>query len=287
MQHALTMLEAVETLPRDDGAPMSLARVLRTLRLLADDSDGLTLAQLMLQLGAPKTSVHSLLRGLAAIGYVQRFGAVYRLGPEAFVLGAALAGARSLAIVATPFLLDARAQSGESVLLAAINRPAGHLTYTQIVESHQPVRYTVPVGTTRPLFASSAGRVLLAFQDDAWRRDYLKTADLKALTSRTVTDRRRLARILDTVRTAGFAATIGEVTPDVAGFAAPVFEPNGRVSTALIVAAPIERGRAAAECLTRIAIATARKISQALSHRAAREIPLASIEARHEHRTAV
>ena len=129
--------------------------------------------------------------------------------------------------------------------------------------------------------------MLLAFQDDAWRRDYLKTADLKALTSRTVTDRRRLARILETVRTAGFAATIGEVTPDVAGFAAPVFEPNGQVSTALIVAAPIERGRAAAECLTRIVIDTARKISQALSHRAAREIPLASIEARHEHRTAV
>ncbi len=277
VQHALAVPEAVETLPRDDGAPMALARVLRTLRLLADEPDGSTLAQLMIQLGAPKTSVHSLLRGLMATGYVQRFGAAYRLGPEAFVLGAALVGARSLAIMATPFLADARAQSGESVLLAVIDRAAGRLTYTQIVESHKPVRYTVPVGTTRPLFASSAGRVLLAFQDDAWRRDYLKTADLRALTDRTVTNRRQLARILDGVRAAGFASTIGEVTPDVAGFAAPIFEPNGQVNTALIVAAPIERGRAAAERLTRIAVETAQQVSQALGHRAVQQKPLPSI----------
>lgn len=268
MQPSLASLQPEAAVSRSDPAPMALARVLRALRVLADEPDGLTLAQLMVQLGAPKTSVHSLLRGLTAEGYLQRHDTAYRLGPESFVLGAALVAARSLAIVATPYLLDARAQSGETVLLAVIDRAAGRLTYTQIVESHKPVRYTVPVGTTRPLFAASAGRVLLAFQDDAWRRDYLKTADLRALTDRTVTDRRQLARVLDRVRAAGFASTVGEVTPDVAGFAAPVFEPTGQVNAALIVAAPIERGRAAAERLTRIAVETAQLLSQALGHRA-------------------
>ncbi|MDP1692715.1 MAG: IclR family transcriptional regulator [Burkholderiaceae bacterium] len=246
---------------------MALARVLRALRLLADEPDGLTLAQLMVQLGAPKTSVHSLLQGLAADGYLLRHEALYRLGPESFVLGAALVAARSLAIVATPFLRDARAQSGETVLLAVIDRLAGRLTYTQIVESHKPVRYTVPVGTTRPLFATAAGRVLLAFQDDGWRRDYIKNADLRALTDKTVTDRRQLARIVDRIRATGHATTVGEVTPDVAGFAAPIFEPSGQVNAAVIVAAPVERGRAAAERLTRIVIDTATLLSQALGHR--------------------
>ncbi len=51
---------------RSDVAPMALERVLRTLRLLADEPDGLTLSQLMAQIQAPKTSVHSLLQGLAA-----------------------------------------------------------------------------------------------------------------------------------------------------------------------------------------------------------------------------
>jgi DNA-binding IclR family transcriptional regulator len=246
---------------------MALGRVLRALRLLADEPDGLTLAEFMVQLGAPKTSVHSLLRGLAAEGYLQRHDTVYRLGPESFVLGAALVAARSLAIVATPYLLDARAQSGETILLAVIDRAAGRLTYTQIIESHKPVRYTVPVGTTRPLYAAAAGRVLLAFQDDAWRRDYLKSADLRALTDKTVTDRRQLERALDRTRVAGYASTFGEVTPDVAGFAAPIFDPNGQVNAAVIVASPIERGRAAAERMTGIAIDAASQLSRALGHR--------------------
>jgi DNA-binding IclR family transcriptional regulator len=270
VQPTLASIEPEASASRTDPAPMAVARVLRALRVLADDPDGLTLAQLMVQLGAPKTSVHSLLRGLAAEGYLQRHDTVYRLGPESFVLGAALVAARSLAIVATPYLLDARAQSGETVLLAVIDRAAGRLTYTQIVESHKPVRYTVPVGTTRPLYATSAGRVLLAFQDDAWRRDYLKAANLRALTDKTVTDRRQLARVFERIRATGYASTFGEVTPDVAGFAAPIFDPNGQVSAAVIVAAPIERGRAAAERLTGIAIDTAGQLSQALGHRAER-----------------
>jgi IclR family acetate operon transcriptional repressor len=214
--------------------------------------------------------VHSLLQGLTAEGFLQRHDALYRLGPESFVLGAALVAARSLAIVATPYLRDARARSGETVLLAVIDRHAGRLTYTQILESHKPVRYTVPVGTTRPLFATSAGRVLLAFQNEGWRREYLKTADLRAMTDKTVTDRRQLAKIIDRIHAAGHASTIGEVTPDVAGFAAPIFEPDGQVNAAVIVAAPIERGRAAAERLTGIVIETAILLSQALGHRAQR-----------------
>jgi len=126
------------------------------------------------------------------------------------------------------------------------------------------------VGTTRPLFATSAGRVLLAFQDEGWRREYLKTADLRAMTDKTVTDRRQLVKIIERIRTIGHGETIGEVTPDVAGFAAPIFEPNGQVNAAVIIAAPIERGRAVAERLTGIVIQIAAQLSQALGYRAER-----------------
>jgi hypothetical protein len=88
--------------------------------------------------------------------------------------------------------------------------------------------------------------VLLAFQDEAWRRDYLRRADLRAMTQHSVTDRAQLVRLIEQVRETGVAFTFGEVTPDVAGFSAPIFEPDGRVNAALIIAAPIDRGRAAA-----------------------------------------
>ena len=260
---------SVETavVERDSSAPIALGRVLRVLRLLASATDGMTLAQLCAQLGVPKASLHVLLRGLLADNYVQRSDTTYRLGAESFSLGAALVAARSLAIVATPYLNEARAKSGETVLIASIDRSAGRLTYTQIVESHKPVRYTVPAGTTRPLFATSAGRVLLAFQEADWTREYLRHAEMRALTDSTVTDRRQLAKLIERIRVDGHATTLAEVTPDVAGFAAPIFQADGHVDAALIIAAPIERGRGAAERLRDVAVATAMQLSLALGYR--------------------
>jgi DNA-binding IclR family transcriptional regulator len=254
-----------------EAGPMAVARVLRVLRALADHPEGLTLAQLNVRLDVPKTSLHALLLGLVGENYLQRSDIAYRLGAESFALGASLLSARSLSIVATAHLNDARAKTGETVLIASIDRSSGRLTYTQIVESHKPVRYTVPVGTTRPLYASSAGRVLLAFQQEDWTRNYLRTADLQPMTPTTVTNRRQLARIIDRIRAEGHASTIGEVTPDVAGFAAPVFQASGQVDAALIIATPIERGRAAAERLCSVAVETARRLSQELGYRATTE----------------
>lgn len=246
---------------------MSLARVLQLLRLLADQPPGMALAELCVSMHAPKTSVLSLLRGLTAHGYLQRSGAVYRLGPASFSLGAALVSASSLDIVAMPFLREAVTRSGETALIAKINRAEGQLIYGPIVESARAIRYAVPEGTTRPLFATSAGRVLLAFQDEAWRGEYLQSTDLRAMTPRSVTDRKQLARIVEQIRKTGVAFTFGEVTPDVAGFSAPIFEPGGRVNAALIIAAPIERGRAAAADLQRLVMELAANMSRALGHR--------------------
>ena len=212
---------------RAEASPMAVTRVLRLLRILADRPAGLALTPLCLALNAPKTSVLSLLRGLTAHGYLQRSNDLYELGPEAFSLGASLVSARSLDVVALPFLREAVARSGETALIARIDRTADRLVYNPIFESTRTIRYAVPVGTTRPLFASSAGRVLLAFQEEAWRRDYLRRADLRAMTEHSVTDPAQLARIIEEARVRGVAVTFGEVTPDVAGFSAPIFELTG------------------------------------------------------------
>lgn len=262
---AVGALDAHETL-RVDAAPMSLSRVLGLLRLMAAEPAGISLSRLHQDLGAPKTSVHALLRGLVEEGYAQRDGATYKLGPQSFVLGAALVSARSLAAIALPFLEHARTRSGETVVLAVIDRHARQLAYVEVVESEKLVRYSVPVGTTRPLYATSAGRVLLAYQDPAWLADYLGTVDLRPLTPKTLRDRAKLAQVIKRARALGHASTLGEVTTDVAGFAAPVFDHDGRVDAAIIVAAPLERGRAAADRLTMAARDAAASLSEALGH---------------------
>lgn len=264
---------ATEAPSRVDAAPMSLARVLGLLRLMAAEPAGVSLARLHQKLGAPKTSIHALLQGLVEEGYAQRDGVTYRLGPQSFVLGAALVSARSLAAIALPFLEDARARSGETAVLGVIDRHVKQLTYVEVVESHKLVRYSVPVGTTRPLYAASAGRVLLAYQDPAWVDDYLRSVDLRPLTDKTLTDPGKLARAIERARTQGHASTLGEVTTDVAGFSAPVFDHDGRVDAAITVAAPLDRGRAAAQHLTAAACEAAAALSEALGY-SRRRLPI-------------
>jgi DNA-binding IclR family transcriptional regulator len=183
--------------PRPAGSPMALTRVLQLLRLLADAPAGLALAPLCVAMAAPKTSVLSLLRGLTAQGYLQRSDTVYQLGPEAFALGAALVAACPLDAVALPYLREAVARCGETALIARIDRAAGELVYGLIVEGARPIRYAVTEGTTRPLFVSAAGRALLAFQDEAWRHDYLRHARLRAMTHHAITDRAQLTRLIE------------------------------------------------------------------------------------------
>ena len=271
----------VDSAARLDAAPMSLSRVLNLLRLLAEEPAGLTLAQLHPMRGAPKTSVHALLRGLVGEGYVQRDGAIHRLGPQSFVLGAALLSARSLAALALPFLHEAQAKSSETAVLAVIDRSARTLTYIEVVESQRLVRYSVPVGTTRPLYATSSGRVMLAHQDPAWLAEYLRTVELRPLTAKTLTDRHQLARVIERTREQGWGSTLGEVTLDVAGFAAPVFDYDGRVDAAIVVAAPLYRGRAAARRLTAAAQEAAAGLSKALGY-AARHSPVAGMKMKRE-----
>lgn len=112
---------------------------------LADRPAGLALTPLCLALNAPKTSVLSLLRGLREHGYLQRSNDLYELGPEAFSLGASLVSARSLDVVALPFLREAVARSGETALIARIDRTADRLVYNPIFESTRTIRYAVPV----------------------------------------------------------------------------------------------------------------------------------------------
>jgi DNA-binding IclR family transcriptional regulator len=92
-----------------------------------------------------------------------------------------------------------------------------------------------------PLYATAAGRVLLAHQAEDYRELYLKTARLAALTPRTNTDAEVLRGQLEAARAQGFWISSGESVPDSAAVAAPIFGPSGEILAALSLGAPSDR----------------------------------------------
>jgi DNA-binding IclR family transcriptional regulator len=247
--------------PSAAGGPRSVMRLMRVFEAIAAAREGRSLAHLSAQLSSPKSSLLTLLRPLVAGGYLMHVDNRYRLGTSAYRLASAILATRDLTQLMAPYMEDLVARTRESVFLAILDREARLVTYADRIDSPQAVRYSAPVGAMRPLYCSAAGLVLLAFQEEAWRERYLKSVTIKALTTDTVTNKAAIRANLEKIRQEGVSISIGEAVAEVAGIAAPIVDPDGSVSAALLIGAPADRFRRELPKLREIILDVARTAS--------------------------
>ncbi len=252
------------------SAPQSVTRVIHILEALCASAEPVSLAQLSRSLKAPKSSLAALLRGLAEADFVVPADGAYRLGPRAFGLGSALLEARrhlqsSDLIRAGMTRLAER--SGETVLFAVGDIGTDTLTYVDVIESRNAVRFTVSVGDRRPLYCTAGGRVLLAVASDAQRQTYFQRLRVRPLTTHTETDKRRLAEIVEHARKSGVAQTEDQAAEGAAGTAAVVRDATGVALGALILAAPSSRLQTRRDELAQLVRDEASAISVNLGYR--------------------
>lgn len=246
--------------------PRSLMRTLRILEQLAAAPQGLSLAALSSKLQSPKSSLLALLRPMCGHGYIIHGDGRYVLGPAAFRLGVAIMPTISLTRIAAPIMRALVERCGETVIIAVLDRAAASAVYVEMIECAHSIRYTAALGTARPLYCSAAGRVLLAFAEQAFVDSYLARAQFPALTPQTLTRGAAVRRLLPQIRERKLAITVGEVASDVAGFAAPIFDHEGHVIAALTMAAPVSRMLVAPQDFATFVGLAAESISFGLGH---------------------
>lgn len=246
--------------------PRSLLRILGIFEVLARGAGGATLAELSGELEAPKSSLLLLLRPLVAHKYLMHTAGRYELGPSIFQLSAEVLASAGVTKILRPYLEDLAARCEESVFLALIDKESKTVTYIDGIDSKQPVRYSVPIGTKRPLHVSAAGKLLFAFQDPAWQRKYLKTAKLKSMTGKPLPDKEALAMQLQEIREAGIAVSMGEAVTGASGIAAPILKADGTASYALMIAAPSDRFAQSLPVLRKLLHEVAAAASTTLRH---------------------
>jgi len=238
-----TTAEEVAAVPdRDVTGPRSLTRLLGLFDVLSLMPNGMSLAELNVTLESPKSSLLNLLRPLVAEGYLIHSSGVYRLGPSIFRLAASVMSAWNFPKMIRPFMEELVSRTGETALLSVLNREAEVLTYVEIIDSPHPVRYQIPVGTTRPIYASTAGRLLLAYADKPWRDQYVTSVAFKVKTATPIT-RASLTRELEKIRSEGLSSSIDGYMVGLAAVAAPVFDGDGRCVASLNIAGPTDRFR--------------------------------------------
>jgi len=226
---------------REITGPRSLTRLLGLFDALAKSSNGLTLAELNSLLDSPKSSLLNLLRPLVAEGYLNHDNGRYRLGPTIFRLAGNIMSVWNFSNVIRPYLEELAQRSHESVYVGVLDRAAKTITYVDSIDSPHAVRYSVPIGGVRPLYCTAAGRILLAFADPEFQEEYLRTTRLEAQTERTLTTRKGLRAELDKVVRTRAAVSIGEMFPESAAIAAPIFGASGKIVAAMAIGGPSQR----------------------------------------------
>jgi DNA-binding IclR family transcriptional regulator len=219
----------------------SADRVLDLLELLSGTGRAMSHAELSRRSAIPKGSLTPLLRNLVARGYVEHAEPTqdYRLGERAYALARRGAHNRDLVKLSQQWLDRLVQVTGESALLSVMRDDMAERIAA--AETSRAVLYATHVGVLSPLYATSGGKILLAWLSPAEREAYLRKVPLRPKTEKTIRSVNVLRRQLQVVRNEGIAWSWGEFTAGIVGVAVPVLDVHGRAIAALGVALPESR----------------------------------------------
>lgn len=246
----------------ESSAVKSASRTLDLLERFATAEQPLSFRALRQILDIPASSLSQLLATLEARGFVEHLDhrGGYRAGPALHRLAGRLGRARTLAELAGPVLLRLRDEAGESAGLNIRNGDETEVIAAEHAEGE--LVYRIRVGATAPLYAVAAGKAFLADLPEAELEAYLARTPLKVLTEATIRTPEALRRELAEVRRIGFAYSLGEASPGVAGIARLVRR-NGETA-ALTVGLPMIRHDDRADAVIRQALRNAAERLEAL-----------------------
>jgi IclR family transcriptional regulator, acetate operon repressor len=223
------------------GGVQSLTRALSLLDALAEHEDGLPLTALAKRVGLPPSSAHRLLTTMQRRRFV-RFepnGMIWRVGVQAFIVGAAFARSRELAPLATPHMRRLMETCGETVNLFVPNN--GLSICIAQVQSRQAIRAISRPGGGIPLERSAAGKAMLAQLSRSEVEELLRLQAPHDATSPSSYKFRKLHAELRRVRESGYALDDEGVAAGLRCIAAPIFDEHGAAVAALSIAGPTLR----------------------------------------------
>ena len=227
---------SVMTSSRDDRAAIDKAFSL-LLSFGDQPSAGLGVSELARRSELSKSTAFRVLRMLERNGVVERVGSNYRLGSRLHELGTRVYAAQHDQIrdVLTPFGADLYELTHQTVHLAALH--GTDVVYIGKLYGHRRIPAPSVVGTRVPAHCTALGKVLLAFDPDAF--DAAISSELPALTERSITDSSALAAQLVRVRQEGVAYDDQEAALGLTSVAAPLFGVGDRAVAALSVSGPV------------------------------------------------
>lgn len=234
---------------------------------LVAQAPGLGVTDLSIRSGNTKARTFRMLRTLEKHGLVCRNGkaSTYTLGHHALYLGLAAEGQVPLARAATRALHELGQAFGENVQLRI--RDGFESVCIARWEHPQQARLGPRhFGIRRPLHAGAAGKVLLAYADEALQAAMFEIERV-SFTRATLVTRSSIRQAIAKIQSAGYGVSFGEVVPNVVAVAAPVRDAQREVVAVLSVAGPEARMGSKVATLAEQLTGVAQRLSEDIGFR--------------------
>jgi IclR family pca regulon transcriptional regulator len=216
-----------------------LERGLSVIQAFSHEAPAMTLSEVARRTGISRATTRRILLTLETLGFVRCDGRAFSLSPRVLSLGWAYLSSLSQWDIAQPFMQDLSAEVQETCSATTLDLP--DIVFVARVPSRRILMMSLGVGSRLPAYATAMGRVLLAGLSDGEVAAHLAATALEPLTERTVTDPRRLARIVAAARERGFSLVDEELELGLRSLSVPLRGPDGRPAAALNLCAATAR----------------------------------------------
>jgi DNA-binding IclR family transcriptional regulator len=201
-----------------------IARVARVLRAFDAEHDALTLTELASRTELPMATTHRIIRDLVAEGLLELRGSRYLIGTALWERGELAGISLHFREATLPYLLTLYEATRENVHLA-VREGLDALYVARLVGPHS-VPTISRMGGRLPLHTTGVGRALLAFQSDAFLKEFF-SHPLEQPTAYSLTTEKAVRAELERTKRTGYSLTNQEMTLGNTSLAVPIFVGDG------------------------------------------------------------
>lgn len=241
-----------------------IKKAFRVLKAVANNHQGMRISDISDQLDIGNSTVHGITAALEEQSALKRdpINKRYVLSTALIELGKKASAGIDLKTIARPYMEELMEQCQETVNLGLRNE--NKIIIVECVEAMKAFHLTSPIGTSLPLLAGSAGKVLLAQMKPEEAKDLLLSTTLTQFTPRTITCPEEYFNQLEQVRKNGYAIDEEEYIPSVCAIAAPITGCRYYPAVLSVVGFKTSLDRTKMENYSKLVKTTVKKISASL-----------------------
>ena len=209
----------------------NLLNACKVLKLLQENADGLSIAQITELLKIPRTTTLRIVSTFCEERFLTKENSVFKLGSGLIPIGMKALEGIDLRSASIPVLKSLADKTNETAHLAVLSDHKCLLL--EVCQSPHPIRVGSPAGSLADIHCSATGKLFMAHLLKENLEEYFKETELTKRTPKTITTITALKKEVEVTLEQGFGLDDEEYAEGIRCLAAPVLDSKGTVIAAI------------------------------------------------------